>query len=100
MEWVQNYDPLGQPLLSSLLAGLPIFVLLGLLLAGTSAIRSAAAGLTAAVVVSITLFKMPRRPRRRPPPTVHALACCPSAGSCYRPCFFFSSRFARGNSRW
>ena len=54
MEWVQKYDPLGQPMLSSLLAGMPIIVLLGLLLAGTSAIRAAVAGLTTAIVVSIT----------------------------------------------
>ena len=59
MEWVQNYNPLGQQMLSSLMAGLPIFVLLGLLLAGTSAIRAAVAGLTVAVVLSIALFKMP-----------------------------------------
>ena len=59
MEWVQNYNPLGQQMLSSLMAGLPIFVLLGLLLAGTSAIRAAVAGLTVAVVLSIAVFKMP-----------------------------------------
>jgi lactate permease len=59
MEWVQNYDPLGQPVLSSLLAGMPIFVLLGLLLAGTSAPRAAVTGLATAFVVVIAVFKMP-----------------------------------------
>jgi lactate permease len=59
MEWVQNYDPLGHAALSSLLAGMPIYVLLGLLLAGASAPRAAVAGLATAVVMSITLFKMP-----------------------------------------
>ena len=59
MEWVQNYDPLGQPMLSSLLAAVPSFVLLGLLLVGMSAVRAAAAGLTTAVVVSLAAFKMP-----------------------------------------
>ena len=73
MEWVQNYDPLGQPMLSSLLAAVPSFVLLGLLLAGMPAIRAAAAGLATAVVVSIAAFKMP----------VSAVA----AAACYGGCF-------------
>ena len=34
MEWVQNYDPLGSATLSTLMAGLPIVVLLGLLVVG------------------------------------------------------------------
>jgi len=73
MEWVQNYDPLGQPVLSSLLAGMPIFVLLGLLLAGISATRAAVSGLATAIVTSIALFKMP----------VSAVA----AAACYGACF-------------
>jgi len=34
MEWVQNYDPAGSMLISTVLAGLPILLLLGLLLGG------------------------------------------------------------------
>jgi lactate permease len=59
MHWVQVYDPLGQPLLSSLVAGAPIVVLLGLLLAGASAPRAAMAGLGVALAVAIFLFRMP-----------------------------------------
>ncbi|MEN6405035.1 MAG: L-lactate permease [Thermoguttaceae bacterium] len=59
MEWVQIYDPLGSGLLSSVVAGLPIVVLLGLLLLGTPAPRAAAIGLTTALVVSIGVFHMP-----------------------------------------
>ena len=59
MHWVQNYDPLGQPLVSSLLAGAPIAVLLGLLLAGVAAPRAALAGLAAALGVAVWLFHMP-----------------------------------------
>ncbi|MEI8373675.1 MAG: lactate permease LctP family transporter [Planctomycetota bacterium] len=59
MEWVQVYDPLGQPILSSLVAGTPIILLLSLLVLGVSAPRAAIAGLVAAVVVAIALFKMP-----------------------------------------
>ena len=40
MSWVQNYDPLGLPLASTLLAAAPICVLLGLLVAGVAAQRA------------------------------------------------------------
>ena len=59
MEWVQNYDPVGQQLVSSLAAGAPIFVLLGLLVAGVSAPRAAVSGLGVALAAAIFLFKMP-----------------------------------------
>jgi lactate permease len=59
MEWVQVYDPLGSAVLSPIAAGLPIVVLLGLLVLGVSAPKSALAGLAAALVVAIGIFKMP-----------------------------------------
>ena len=59
MEWVQIYDPLGSPWLSTLLAAAPIVVLLGLLVAGQSAPRAAVAGLAVALSVSIGGFGMP-----------------------------------------
>jgi lactate permease len=59
MQWTQVYDPLGQPLLSSLVAGAPIAVLLGLLLWGVSAPRAAAAGLAVALAVALLMFRMP-----------------------------------------
>lgn len=59
MEWVQVYDPLGSPLLSTLLAALPIVLLLGLLASGFSAPMSAAIGLIAALLSAVVGFGMP-----------------------------------------
>jgi lactate permease len=59
MEWVQVYDPLSSPWLSTLLAAAPIVVLLGLLVAGQSAPRAAIAGLGVALAVAIVGFGMP-----------------------------------------
>jgi lactate permease len=60
MQWTQIYDPLGHWWLSTLVAALPIIVLLGLL-AGFK-VRPhwcAIAGATTAVAVAIVFFKMP-----------------------------------------
>jgi lactate permease len=59
MDWVQVYDPLGSPWLSTLMAAAPIVVLLGLLVIGQSAPRAAAAGLLVALAVAIAGFGMP-----------------------------------------
>jgi lactate permease len=59
IEFTQSYDPLGHELLSSLVAGAPIIVLLGLLVVGVSAPRAALAGLGTALAVAVVLFKMP-----------------------------------------
>jgi len=58
--WTQNYDPLGHPWLSTLLAALPILVLLGLL-AGLKVQPHicAIAGAAAAVSCAVLIFKMP-----------------------------------------
>jgi lactate permease len=58
--WNQNYDPLGYWWLSTLIAALPIIVLLGLL-AGfkVRAHICAVAGAATAVIVAIAAFKMP-----------------------------------------
>ncbi len=60
MTWNQNYDPLGHWCLSTLIAALPIIVLLGLL-AGLKvrAHLCAVAGAATAVIVAIVAFKMP-----------------------------------------
>ena len=60
MTWNQNYDPLGHWWLSTLVAALPILVLLGLL-AGlkVKAHLCAVAGAATAVMVAILVFKMP-----------------------------------------
>lgn len=60
LEWVQNYDPLGWPFGSTLLAALPILFLLGLLVAGWSAPRAAGMGLAIALGVATWGFGMPR----------------------------------------
>lgn len=58
-EWVQNYDPLQQPFLSTLMAASPVVVLLGLLVWGWQAHRAAMAGLALAVAVAVFGFGMP-----------------------------------------
>src|SRR2546426_2714631 len=62
MHWTQVYDPLGHWWLSTLVAALPIIVLLGLL-AGlrVRAHLCAVAGASTAVVVAILAFGMPAR---------------------------------------
>ncbi|MEN6495667.1 MAG: lactate permease LctP family transporter [Thermoguttaceae bacterium] len=60
MEWVQVYNPTGSVILSTLLAALPIVVLLGLLgILEWSAPRAAAAGLATALAVAVFACKMP-----------------------------------------
>src|SRR5215831_13578175 len=57
MTWTQNYDPFGSPLLSTLVAALPIVLLLGLLATGrVSAPAAAFVGLAAAVLAAIFAF--------------------------------------------
>jgi len=60
MQWTQVYDPVGQWWLSTLVAALPIIVLLGLL-AGFKVKPHwcAIAGASTAVLVAIVFFKMP-----------------------------------------
>jgi len=60
MQWTQIYDPLGHWWLSTLVAGLPIIVLFGLL-AGLKVKPHwcAIAGAATAVLVAIIFFKMP-----------------------------------------
>ena len=60
MNWTQGYNPTGSEILSTLLAALPILVLLGLLgLFRWTAPKAAAAGLATALAVSIFAFHMP-----------------------------------------
>lgn len=60
MDWAQSYNPTGSEFLSTLLASLPIIVLLGMLgLFRWTAPKAAAAGLVTALAVSIFAFHMP-----------------------------------------
>ncbi len=59
--WIQNYDPLGNWPLSTLVAAVPVLVLLGLLASGkATAWQAALAGfLAAALVAAVGVFRMP-----------------------------------------
>ena len=60
MVWEHSYEPLGSPLLSTIVAAVPLAVLLGLLaFARWSGMRAAAAGLSAAIVIAVAVFGMP-----------------------------------------
>jgi lactate permease len=60
MVWSHVYDPLASPLLSTLVAMLPLIALLGLLAgAGWSAHAAAGAGLAAALAIAVGIVGMP-----------------------------------------
>jgi lactate permease len=60
MSWQQAYDPLGNGLLSALIAGIPIIVLLGTLaFLKLKAHWAALLGLAAALFIAVAIFKMP-----------------------------------------
>ncbi len=60
MVWSHVYDPFGSPVLSTVVAALPLVVLLGLLASGGwSALGAAAAGLATALVIAIGCSGMP-----------------------------------------
>src|SRR6516165_11610013 len=57
MHWTQNYNPAGSPVLSTLVAALPVFLLLGLLATQrVPAHLAALAGLAAAVLAAVFVF--------------------------------------------
>ncbi|SKB32048.1 L-lactate permease [Daejeonella lutea] len=58
--WAQNYDPLNNPWMSTILAALPIIVLLGSIAIFHMRIHLAAIlGLVVAIAVALFIFKMP-----------------------------------------
>jgi lactate permease len=57
MHWTQNYDPLPSPILNTLVAALPIILLLGLLATGrVSAHVAALVGLVTAFLAAVSVF--------------------------------------------
>lgn len=60
MPWAQNYDPFGNPVLSTTLAALPVVVLLGLIALGhVRAWLAALIGLATAFGVALFAYRMP-----------------------------------------
>ena len=60
MEWLQNYNPLGNAWLSTVVAAIPIVVLLGLIAILEVRIHIAALiGLVAALAIAIGVYGMP-----------------------------------------
>jgi lactate permease len=60
MDWIQQYDPLGNPILSTLVSVIPVIVLLGsLAVLRLRAHLAAILGLGAAVLLAIFVFRMP-----------------------------------------
>ncbi len=62
MQWLQNYDPLGNPLLSTLIAAVPVVVLLSsIALLQIKIHYSALIGLVVALVIAIFAYQMPAK---------------------------------------
>ncbi|MEP6999912.1 MAG: L-lactate permease, partial [bacterium] len=74
MHWAQNYNPLGNAFASTIVAALPIVVLLGCIATGrVKAHIAALAGLATALLIAIAVLGMP---------SSAALAAC-VAGAAY-----------------
>src|SRR5437660_381272 len=58
--WIQHYDPMGSWPISTVVAALPVLVLLGLLASGRAgAWQAALAGLATACLIALGVFGMP-----------------------------------------
>lgn len=83
MVWQQVYDPLSNMWLSTLLAAIPVVVMLvGLGFLHMKAHLAAGAGLIAALLIAVFVYNMPGEMAGVPPCSAASPACCPLAGSC------------------
>ena len=98
--WSQGYDPTGHWLLSTILAALPVIVLLGSLALGhVKAHYAALAGSGGRLADGhLCLPHAGRVWRRQPRSTAPATACSPLAGSCSTSSSCTSSRLSPGAS--
>ena len=79
--WIQSYDPLGSPWLSTAAAAFPIVLLLvALAVLEWRAHIAALAGLVAALAVSTLVFGMPLLTAGATARTARLMACCQSDG--------------------
>src|SRR5688572_20874801 len=95
--WNQAYDPLQSPVLSTLVAALPLVVLLGLLARhGVRAHYAALLGLAAALAVAIVCRACPRAWRFAPQRSERRTASFRSDGSSSTSCSSMRSRVSAG----
>ncbi|MBY0522737.1 MAG: lactate permease LctP family transporter [Gemmataceae bacterium] len=84
MIWTQNYDPLGAPLLSTLVAAVPIILLLGLLATGrVPAPLAALIALIGAVLIAMLVFTPPEVAERGREPWVQAVLAAAGHGAAF-----------------
>ena len=93
--WQQIYDPAGNPLLSTLLAALPVIVLLGALgFFKMQAHMAALLGLATALAIAVFVFHMPAAMAGKSAFWAASMACCRLAGLSSMSSSFTSSRTA------
>jgi lactate permease len=84
MTWTQNYDPFNSPVLSPLVAALPVVVLLGLLATGrVSAAKAALAGLVTAWLTAVFLFTPPETQEAGLAPWAGAMLAAAANGAAF-----------------
>ncbi|MEJ1268855.1 L-lactate permease [Pantoea ananatis] len=97
--WQQNYDPLNNIWLSSLIALLPVlFFFFALIRLKMKGYQAATLTVVLALLVALLLYRMPLSRRWRQRFTVLCTACGPSPGSSWRRFLFIRSRLRQVSS--